>query len=186
MLGLMMLCVAQGCPPPATGGDTGGDTTGGTGGTVIEPDDFEPGTALTNVNPTFTLTTALEDNEIAELFKITATDIGEDLAPTGEYAFGHSNIGFFNEFRRLRIDFVTSGSSIQITFGGGTFSQTEIGVLQAYDATDNLIAEYTTAPLEEGESEVMTVSAAGIAWAVAYTQEGGSFGRLDRLVVGAN
>jgi hypothetical protein len=191
LLGIMTLCLAQGCPPdsPAPGvipngnGD-GGDTTGGSAGTItIEPDDYPDGTELTDVSSAFTLSTALDDNEIASLFEITATDDGADLAPTGDLVFAHHNIGFFNETRRLRIDIQNPAGMIQITFGGGTFSRTEIGTLQAYDANDNLLAEYVTSPLGRGETEVMRVTAHNISWAVAYTQGQDTFGRLDHLVV---
>ncbi len=193
MLALMALCLAQGCPTseetagftPGDGNTGGGSTDGGAGGIVIEPDDFEDGTALTNVNSAFTLTTALADNEIAETWEVTATHVGEDTAPTDELVFGHNDIGFFHTHRRLRIDFNGTGSSIQITYGAGSSLEAETGVLEAYDANGNLIAEDSTSPLVAGETEVLSVSATGIAWAVAYTPDG-SFGRLDRLVVSAN
>ncbi len=188
LLSAVAFSLGQGCPSPAEpGDDTPGDQTTPIDGPTIEPDDYADETVLTSVSPLVTLSTALDDNSVAALFEVTADTDNFDFAPTGEKVFGHSNIGFFNSDRRLRMDFPGGASSIQITFAGGTFFETEVGLLQAYDANDNLVAEYQTAPLGPGDAEIMTVTSAGggIAWAVAYAQEGNSFGRLDHLVFSA-
>jgi hypothetical protein len=150
---------------------------------TIEPDDYASGTVLNTIIPAVTLSTALDDNTIAELFDVTAADDGLDLEPTGERVFGHEGIQFFNNDRRLRMDFAQPASGIELSFAGGTFFETEVGVLQAFDAGGAMIAEYTTSPRGAGDTEVMTISrpSADIAWAVAYSQD--SFGRLDNLVI---
>jgi hypothetical protein len=182
LLGLVTLCLAQGCPSSTNTG--AGDPGGGSiQGILIEPDDYTAGRVLTNINAAFQLTTAKEDNTIVSLFEVTASDDGMDLAPTGKRVFGHSDIPFFNNSRRLRIDFTTAAASVQITFGGGTFFSTEIGVLQGFDASGNLLAQYTTSPRASGKTEVMTITASNMAYAVAYAQGDGSFGRLDHLIV---
>jgi len=150
---------------------------------TIEPDDYPEGTVLRDVIEAVSLSTALDDNNIADSFDVTASDDGLDLEPTGERVFGHEGIQFFNSDRRLRLDFNRPAREIRLTFAGGTFFETEIGVLQAFGANDALLAEYTTAPRGAGQTEVMTIvrPTADIAWAVAYSQD--SFGRLDYLVV---
>ncbi len=152
---------------------------------TIEPDDHPDGTELTGVSPLFELHTALDDNSIAGLFEVTASDDGQGLAPTGEQVFGHEDIPFFNDNRRLRIDFESPAREVSVLFGGGTFFETEIGRLQAYDVGDNLIAEYSTSPMGAGETEEMFIrrETFDIAWVVAYSEGGGSFGRLDALTV---
>jgi hypothetical protein len=154
---------------------------------VIRPDDHAVGTALTNIIPQVTLTTAGADNVSVPLFTITAADDDQDLAPTPTRVFAHSDIPFFNHDRRLRMDFTTPVRHVSIFFAGGTFFQTEIGRLRVYDASDNLIGEYVTSPRGAGEIEEMTIThaAADIAWAVAFIADNeGEFGRLDDLSFG--
>jgi hypothetical protein len=152
---------------------------------TIEPDDYADGTELTLVSALMSLSTALDDNSVVALFEVTASEDGQGLAPTGEQVFGHAGIPFFNDNRRLRMDFVSHASAIHVVFGGGTFHATEIGRLQAFDESGELLAEYSTALLGAGESETMTLTreAADIAWAVAYAEGDGAFGRLDELTV---
>ncbi len=152
---------------------------------TVSPDDYADGTKLTSTSEWVTLRTTVADGEIVGLFEITASEDGQGNAPSGSFVFGHSDIPFFNNDRRLRMDFAYPASMVQITFGGGTFSETEIGRLSAYNASNELIAEYVTQPLEAGQNEVMTINRedSDIAWAVAYIADGeGSFGRLDDLV----
>lgn len=142
------------------------------------------GTELTQMNPLVTLWTTGSDNEPIPLFTVTASDDGQGFAPTGLRVFGHVNIPFWNNDRRLRMDFTSGVSYVEIIFGGGTPTLTEVGRLQVYDSNDILLAEYVTDPLNAGESELMTMTrgAADIAWAIAFISDGeGSFGRLDDL-----
>lgn len=151
---------------------------------TIEPDNFADGTDLTGLNPNVTLSTTGADNVPVELFFVSASEDNLDLAPTGTRVFGHANIPFFNNDRRLRMDFASPANYVSLLFAGGTFFETEIGRLQAYDQAGNLLAEYVTQPRESGETELMTIArpTADIAWALAYVAENeGSFGRLDQL-----
>lgn len=174
-----LIAVFAGCETQV-GGLPGGTNQSAT----IEPDDHAEGTELTNISEHVTLWTTADDNVPIELFTVTANDDGFDYAPTGNMVFGHANIGFWNNDRRLRMDFNALASAVSITFAGGTFGATEIGRLQVYDIDDNLLAEYVADPLGPGEAEVMTINRASsdIAWAIAYIADGeGSFGRLDDL-----
>jgi hypothetical protein len=151
---------------------------------TIEPDDYVDGTDLTHISPHVTLWTADNENRVVSLFFVSASDDGQGLAPTGNRVFGHANIPFFNTNRRLLLVFSAPTRSVSIMFAGGTFHDTEIGRLQVFDASNQLLAEYVTEPREAGENELMTVTraTADIAWALAYVAEDeGSFGRLDQL-----
>ncbi|MGE0481236.1 MAG: hypothetical protein AB7Q17_12260, partial [Phycisphaerae bacterium] len=136
----------------------------------LEPDDFPHETDLTLISPHLRLYTALDTNEIVELFYVTATDDGQGLAPTGQRVFGHFNIPFFNDDRRLVMVFDVNASAVSIAFAGGTFSQTETGRLQVFGAGGQALAEYVTSPRGAGEIEVMTITrdSADIAFAIAY------------------
>jgi hypothetical protein len=82
------------------------------------------------------------------------------------------------------MDFSTPVSSVQVAFAGGSFFDDGIGRLRAYDAGNNLIGEYITAPRPEGSPEVMSITRpqADIAWASAFSlPDEGDFGRLDDL-----
>ncbi|MFO0837953.1 MAG: hypothetical protein U1D55_05455 [Phycisphaerae bacterium] len=153
---------------------------------TLEPDDFAPGTDVSKALSQVTLSTTGSDNVPVPLFTVTATDDNLDIAPTGSNVFGHADIGFFNNDRRLRMDFTAPVKGVSILFAGGTFFETEIARLQVYDAGNSLLAEYVTQPRGAGAVEEMSIqrSSADIAWALAYEAEGdGSFARLDKLVI---
>ena len=181
-----------GCPGTATLGDTStidDNTTDGTdtvpGGTrEIEPDDFEEGEALTLVDDRITLHTTTSDNKIVELFTVTATS--DDNTATGEKVFGHSEIPFWNNERRLRIDFRGAGSTVTLVFINGEAFDASIARMEAYDEDGNLLDEYVTKAIQPGESEEMSVEGGGFAYVIAYLADGdGSFGRFDLLTFSA-
>ncbi|MCG3138708.1 MAG: hypothetical protein HJJLKODD_02576 [Phycisphaerae bacterium] len=153
---------------------------------TIEPDNYESGTDLTFISENVTLYTMLDDGDIVPLFEITASeDDGFEFAPTGVKVFGHSDIPFFTDIRRMRINFNNPGQAISIDYAGGTPNDiAEVGILRAYDDHDQLLEEYLTQPLLAGAVETMTITRASvdIAWVEAYG-EGDAFGRLDNLVI---
>jgi hypothetical protein len=147
---------------------------------TIEPDNYANGTELTSIVPQVRLNTTLSDNVPVPLFVVTATDD----AFTGRRVFAHFNIPFFSNDRRLRMDFSGLVSSISLEFIAGSALNEHIGRLEAYNTQNTLIDTYVTSPLT-GTAETMFLSRsmADIAWAVAYSDPGGSpFGRLDHLV----
>lgn len=167
--------------PPA---DDDGGSTAISYELALEPDDFADGTALTDALAGVTLSTTLSDNVPVEAFVVTASVDGLELAPTGDTVFGHADVQFFNNERRLRLDFDAPVKGVSLQFAGGTFFETEIGRLEAYDADGELLAEYVSQPMAAGESEELSIARASaeIAFAIAYVAEGeGSFGRLDAL-----
>ncbi|MFO0838631.1 MAG: hypothetical protein U1D55_08870 [Phycisphaerae bacterium] len=151
---------------------------------TIEPDAYAESADLTNVSPVVTLSTTLDDNVPVPIFNVTATTDTIGLAPTGVRVFAHANVFFFNNDRRLRLDFSRPIRAISIDFAGGTFFDTEIGRLEAYNALGTRISTYVTSPLGPGNTETMTLvrPQADIEYAMAYIAFGeGDFGRLDNL-----
>ncbi len=152
---------------------------------TIEPDDYATGTVLTSIDPRVTLSTTGTDNVPVPIFEVTATDDPFDYAPTGTRVFGHANVQFFNDGRRLRMDFSDDVRTVSISAAGGDFFDPEVGLLRAYNAGGQLLQEVTSAPLAGGESAVLSISRANadIAFAIAFTPvDQGNFLRLDRLV----
>ncbi len=150
----------------------------------LAPDDHPDGTDLTDLGEHITLSTTLSDNEPVELFFVSASDDNQGLAPSGDRVFGHANVPYFNDNRRLRVDFDSPARIVSIEFAGGTLNGTEIGRLQAFDHTGTLLAEYVTAPLGPGETERMQIERpqADIDYMMAYVADGdGNFGRMDDL-----
>lgn len=155
------------------------------GSVIIEPDFFPSGTVLTNIDPRVALSTANTENDPVPIFEITATDDSLDYAPTGANVFAHVNIPFFNEVRRLRMDFTNDVRSVALSAAGGDFFDSEVAMLRVYNAAGQLLQETSSAPLAAGQSVVISISrpSADIAFAVAFTPaEFGNFLRLDRLV----
>lgn len=189
---LVLLAVAlTGCPTAGT--STLGDTTGNTdlntnsngGGTAggavneVEPDDFEEGADLTNASKLIKLYTATADNEIVELFTVTAN--ADNRVATGDKVFGHANIPFFNNDRRLYVQFAGAGAEVSLVFVNGEAFDPSTAHLVSYDADGHVLDEYVTKAIQPGESEKMTVNGA-MKYAVAYIADGdGSFGRFDAL-----
>ena len=150
----------------------------------IEPDDYADGTNVSNINPAVQLSTTLADNVPVPVFFVSANEVGAELAPTGTRVLGHANVPFFNDFRRLRMDFADSAYGVSILFGGGTFNGTDGGRLEVYNAAGTLLDWYDTAPLAVGQSETMALfrPQGDIEFAIAYTPAGrGNFGQLDGL-----
>ena len=157
---------------------------------IIEPDDYPDGTVLDHILPAVHLTSAGADNlPIPPVpFEVTATVDNMDFASTGTNVFGHANVPFWNSDRRLRMEFAAPVSSVTIDFAGGQYFTNETGRLDGYNAANQLVASYVTAPQAAGHAETMTISreATDIAWAIAYVPPDlGDFGRLDNLRFGA-
>lgn len=156
---------------------------------VIEPDNYPDGTVLDRVQPAVHLTTAGADNlPIPPVpFEVTAIADLLDLAPTGTNVLGQGSVPFWNNDRRLLMEFASPASVVMIDFAGGQYFASETGQLDGYDASGRLVASYVTVPQAAGHRETMIISrdTADIAWAVAYVPKDlGVFGRLDNLRFG--
>lgn len=155
---------------------------------TIEPDDFSSPTILNSIFPQVSLVTAGTDN-VPYPFDVTAVyDSGFAFASTGTNVFGHGGgIPFWNNFRRLRMDFATPINFVAIDFIGGDYFSTDIGKLDVFNNAGLLLASYTSTPQPPDSGETLSISrpTGDITWAVAYLPEnGGSFGRFDRLQFG--
>ena len=157
---------------------------------IIEPDDYPDGTVLDHILPAVHLTSAGADNLPIPPVPFEVTAVGDllDFATTGTNVFACANVPFWNTDQRLRMEFASPVSSVTIDFAGGQYFTNETGRLDGYNAANQLVASYITAPQAADHAETMTISreATDIAWAVAYVPPGlGVFGRLDNLRFGA-
>lgn len=150
---------------------------------TVEPDDYPPGADLTSVSPAVTLRVAASDNTILP-FPVLAAESAN--APTGTRVFSHAGVPFFNDIRRLRMDFTQPVQTVGLLFSGGDFVNPEFGLLQVYNSSNQLLAQVTSAPHGRDTFELLSLNRPqnDIAWALAYTPlEGGSFGRFDALSI---
>ena len=152
---------------------------------TLDPDAFPDGTVLNTVIPGLSLITVGPDN-VPWPFNVTAaTQTFPYSPPTGDKVFAHASVPFWNDVRRLRMDFNGVVSTINIAFMGSNALIAERGQLDAYGVSGQWLGTYTTQPLFGGQVETMGIqrNQPDIAWAVAYTLPGDSvFGRLDHLV----
>jgi hypothetical protein len=149
---------------------------------TIEPDSYADRTILNRVLPQVNLFT-VDSSNWWYIFDVTARD-DSGYAPTGIRDFAQANVPFWNNDRRLRMDFNEPVSFVSIAFAGGDYFTNDFGRLEIYNSAGALLSSYVTAPLTQGVVETMALSrqAGDIAWAVAYTGPGGGvFGRLDNL-----
>ena len=155
---------------------------------VLDPDSYAAGTVLNTIIPQVSLITVGPNNlpHFDPGFNVTvAEETFPFQPPTGDSVFAHAGVGFWYTERRLRMDFNGLVSSMSIAFQGGNSITPEVGQLEAYNASGQLIATYTTQSLLGGQVETMSVNRLNpdIAWAVAYSLPGDShFGNLDHLV----
>jgi hypothetical protein len=151
---------------------------------IIEPDDYADETILTQINPYVTMSSTNSDNVPVAVWPVTAYTDGFGYAPTGTRVFSHANVPFWNNVRRLRLDFAAPASRVRIDFAGGDFFHPETGRIEAYNAANQPVGLYQSAPLGAGQVDTLDIvrDEGDIAWAVAYVPpDQGNFGRLDRL-----
>ena len=145
----------------------------------IEPDDFPAGTTLNTVKPGVTLS----------IPGIVGTNIGaySSISSTGSLVFSTSgSSGEWYTSRRLRVDFASPTDFVSID--AVSDDSYDLGTLEAYDASGNLVATYITSPLTYyGQYETMTVSRPqhDIAYVLA-SGYGGEAINLDNLNFGSS
>ena len=147
---------------------------------TIEPDDYSHMQTLNNASPFVTLSTGAPPTN-APTFDVGAYTVTEG-ASTGTKVFSHAlGIPFWNTSRTLRMDFHVPVTNVSLDYiPSGFFDENYAGRLEAYSASGMLLASYTTALLDKGTFETMTVSAPQIAYALAYPPTD-PFGSLDHL-----
>lgn len=143
--------------------------------TVIEPDDYDHRAVLNNVSPEVTLGIRTSAGIGTPSFNATALDGPQ--ATTGSRIFGQAGVNFLNSARRLQMSFHVPINSLSIDFGHQNHFGGHRGILEIYDADENLIDTLTTDPIIG--TTTMTQTNRDIAYAVAYTD--GPFGHFDNL-----
>jgi hypothetical protein len=138
---------------------------------VLEPSDYSQGWILNNVKPGVTLsifdpdgttgdvaarTTGLAPAEAGKVF--TATDALQASLPT------------WSDAQKLKATFVTPVSTVSILAYGTSSTAPSFARLDAYDASNKLIARYSSQGIASGQFETMTVnrSASDIKYVIAY------------------
>ena len=148
----------------------------------IEPDAYGGGTLLDRISPAVVLS-AVGEGVISH--QVTAA-FGWPTS-TGSKLFNNDWTDlplWHEEVAELRADFLVPVSQVSIDFVAD--SDDDVGRLEAYDTSGNLLESYTTAPLTDEFFETMTIvrQTADIAYVKAFGA-GDRIGRLDRLVFGA-
>lgn len=171
--------------------DTNGNATRDLLTYVVEPNNYAPGTDLTNLYPGVTLwSVGSANNDFGsriQAARLPGLNQQEMVFSDGIYFFNHS--------RRVRADFYRPVNSVSIDVMGDGSSSATIGRLEAYNAQGELLQMVRSRPLFGTARETISVSAPGeqIAYVVAYPDSNASnvppgqpvsspFGRLDRLV----
>ena len=143
----------------------------------------EPDTvaAETIIDTTFSGVSLSNNIGGGNVFAVDATAFG---APTGANSYGPTATGaagFRGGDNEFRADFAILQTTVSIDVGSDDAS--DIGWLQAYDASDNLLAEVTSVAVGAGGSDTITISrpTADIAYVIAAGR-GGDITPLDNLV----
>jgi hypothetical protein len=155
---------------------------------VVDPDNYTNRTVLNLVEPAVSLITAGSNNQPhpPAPFDVWASTVPTStfLPPTGSNVFSHVGVPFWNNERRLRMDFAGLVSMVSLDFQSAVPNAFQQGTLAVYGADNTLLDSYTTPSLAGGVFKSMVVNrlAPDIAYAIAYTITSDSpFGRLDHL-----
>ncbi|MDX1964034.1 MAG: PEP-CTERM sorting domain-containing protein [Pirellulales bacterium] len=156
--------------------------TGRAGTFTLDPDNYAPQTDLRTIDPNVTLRVIVNET-FPTPFAVTANP--DENNSTSPHVFGHANVPFWNENRRLEMNFNAPTTNVQIDFIGASIFSDYIGQLDVYSGP-TLLFSYQTPPLGDNEIRTLTAYRAGgdITRAVAYTPVNGNspFMRLDHLV----
>jgi hypothetical protein len=154
---------------------------------LVEPDDYNSGTIITNVpeEPDVTLS-VVGGGGAGKVIAIAST-----IAPGAANVFGSTGTSVqplqtWSSTVRFRADFASPVSTVSLNaFGGSTVSST-LARLEAFDSSGKMLARYSTAALSPGSSTTMTVSRpqGDIAYVVGYGRTGSTV-VLDSLTWGA-
>jgi len=156
---------------------------------VVEPDNYPDQTVLDNLIPGLTLSVTDATETPSNFFTVTAITTPIGFQSTGTKVFAESNVDFWDPAFRMRMDFTNPVSGVSIDAIGGTNFNTDLGILEIYNAAGQLLNTYTTQPLAPNRVETMSLQdpTPDIAYAVAYGIKGssgsGPFLALDHLVV---
>ncbi len=151
----------------------------------LEPDDFDDSDTLNVENPAITLSPIGSD-----VGNVPVVSRESQYASTGSRVFanhswGQASVttGWADSKRELRITFPDPVTYVSIDAVADTNG--DYGRLEVYDASDQLLARYTTDALDQGQVETMALgrATADIAYAIASGHADTDV-QLDRLQVG--
>lgn len=166
--------------------DLDGDSQFGVFTERIEPNNYPVNSDVSNASSNVTLVSAGSDN-VHQGFKI--RPVQRFGSPVGEYIFSHENVGFFNEDRRLRMDFYRPARSISIDVIGNSDSSPTYGRLEIFNSVGESLGWVRTAALGANQLQRLSITSptSAIAWAVAYSENSylnsSPFGMLDNLQI---
>ena len=157
---------------------------------IIEPDDFAPGTDISNVVPGVTLSTVSSDLGDSAVFAVEPREA--DWASTGRLVFGHN--GSFPEhwvtdtispfrYGALRVDIDVDFDVVEVQFDLNGNDSDDIGILEAFAEDGTLLGTFETGLLDADVFETATISSATpIRYLVAGGKQADTI-TLDRLVL---
>ncbi|MCG8649883.1 MAG: hypothetical protein MI861_08620, partial [Pirellulales bacterium] len=147
----------------------------------IEPDDFPVGASLIDAVSGVTLSAINSAGNPRPGVPISA--LADTDASTGTSVIGNTTSTWFSGSSLLQIEFDEPVERISIDYIS-KFGLGSMGQLQVFDSSGTLLDTYTTAELDTGQVETMTLTrpSADIARAVASPQT--TFGLLDNLRFG--
>jgi hypothetical protein len=147
---------------------------------VIDPNSYPEGANLSNPVPRVHLSTALQDNGPVSLFTVEATT--DTVGSLTTRFFSHVGIPFFNDIRRLRIDFDDLASSVSVNYIDSGFFGIEFAHLEAFNAQGQLLQSVNSSVNPTGVAQLLSInrSTNDIAFAVAFS-DGLTFGRFDLI-----
>lgn len=139
---------------------------------LIDPLGNEVHFPLTNFFPGVSISAVDDTNEPFSSEIETARETINFFTPTNNFLFAYQGIDQFDSFRRLRFDFYEPVSEVSVDALGSDFGflSPSYGLLEAYDADDQLITSSISGLLVGQRRETVTVTSENhdIAYVVAY------------------
>lgn len=149
--------------------------------TSIDPGVYLSDEVLEYVNTDVRLRATGADN--VPVSEVVTSDVDLVVSQDG-HVFTRNGDAAWTTSQRLRADFASPASRVQLDFIGASETAQQQGILIAYSASGDELVSMTTTPLSKGERETMEVDRLGfdISYVVAYTV-GSSVdgGRLDNM-----
>ncbi|QDV27340.1 dockerin type I domain-containing protein [Aureliella helgolandensis] len=152
--------------------------------TTIEPDNYPDGTLTSNFNPQLTLAAVGTDTDgRVGVFADSSTSTGSKNFRLFSRSSNTYQALWNDSSRQLQATF--SVPTTRVTIDGIAAGDGAIGRMDAYNSNGQLIGRYTTANMDDGQFETMTIesAAADIAW-VTIGGHAGTRVRLDNLSFG--
>ena len=111
------------------------DNTVGYDVASINPDNFPLNADVSNALPYVTIVSAGADN-VHHSFKIRV--VQRSFSSPGDYIFSHEGVGFFNENRRMRMDFYHPAAGVSIDVIGNSDLSMTYGRLEIFNAAESI------------------------------------------------